>query len=56
MDRPIKAALLRAKIRNLRRVLDNAIEQHKVNCDKLLRISRQLDTLIVSYYNLYKGS
>lgn len=50
-----KVSLLEDQIKSLKKKLDNAVQENKMNSDKILKISRQLDTLIVGYYNLKRG-
>lgn len=50
-----KVSLLEDQIKSLKKKLDSAVQENKMNSDKILKISRQLDALIVGYYNLKRG-
>ena len=55
MNQYTKVSLLENEIRNLKTKLDKAVDdESRMSSDKILKISRQLDTLIVGYHNLNK--
>jgi len=51
LDNVLKNSSLEDEIRKLKIRLDRAVNENKINSDGILHLSRQLDTLIVGYYN-----
>jgi len=52
MERSTKAVLLERRIALLRKKLEKTIMKYPINSTDVLELSRELDTLIVGYYNI----
>jgi hypothetical protein len=52
MERSIKALLLRRRITLLRQKLEEVIMKYPIDSANVLELSRELDSLIVGYYNI----
>lgn len=51
-----KEKQVRQKIKYLQKKLDNAVENSQLTSYELLELSKELDKLIVDYYNLNDNS
>jgi len=52
MERSIKALLIERRITLLRQKLEEIITKYPIDSANVLELSRELDTLIVGYYNI----
>ncbi|HHW48871.1 MAG TPA: aspartyl-phosphate phosphatase Spo0E family protein [Clostridiaceae bacterium] len=52
MERSVKALLLERRIMLLRKKLEEVIMKYPINSANVLELSRELDSLIVGYYNI----
>jgi len=52
MERSIKALLIERRITLLRQKLEEVITKYPIDSANVLELSRELDSLIVGYYNI----